>query len=66
MNRIEAYRMIRRRTAKAGSKIKLGCHVFRATGNHRIYLEAGGTLERRQSDGRLARSPHPSLRHPRS
>jgi hypothetical protein len=32
MNRIEAYRMIRRRTAKAGFKIKLGCHVFRATG----------------------------------
>jgi hypothetical protein len=32
MNRIEAYRMIGRRTAEAGFKIKLGCHVFRATG----------------------------------
>jgi hypothetical protein len=32
MNRIEAYRMIRRRIAEAGFKIKLGCHVFRATG----------------------------------
>jgi len=32
MNRIEAYRMIRRRTAKAGFKNKARCHVFRATG----------------------------------
>jgi hypothetical protein len=27
MNRVDAYRMIRRRTAEAGLKVKLGCHV---------------------------------------
>ena len=40
--------MIRRRTAEAGFKIKLGCHVFRATGIT-AYLEAGGTLEKAQA-----------------
>ena len=39
--------MIRRRTAEAGFKIKLGCHVFRATGIT-AYLEKGGTLENAQ------------------
>jgi len=48
MNRIDAYRMVRRRTADAGFKIKLGCHVFRATGIT-AYLEAGGTLENAQA-----------------
>jgi integrase/recombinase XerD len=47
-NRVDAYRMIRRRTAEAGFKIKLGCHVFRATGIT-AYLEAGGTLENAQA-----------------
>ena len=32
LNRVDAYRMVRRRTADAGLKGKLGCHVFRATG----------------------------------
>ena len=32
MNRVDAYRMIRRRTAEAEFKNRLGCHVFRATG----------------------------------
>ena len=32
MNRVDAYRMVRRRTADAGFRVKLGCHVFRATG----------------------------------
>jgi integrase len=32
MNRVDAYRIVRRRTANAGFKVKLGCHVFRATG----------------------------------
>ena len=32
MHRVDAYQMIRRRTAEAGFKVKLGCHVFRATG----------------------------------
>jgi hypothetical protein len=40
MNRIDTYGMIRRRAAEAGFKIKLGCHVFRATGIT-AYLEAG-------------------------
>jgi integrase len=44
ISRIDAYRMIRRRTANAGFKIKLRCHVFRATGVT-AYLEAGGSLE---------------------
>jgi integrase/recombinase XerD len=44
MNRIDAYRMVRRRTADAGFKVKLGCHVFRATGIT-AYLEAGGSLD---------------------
>src|SRR5215213_297301 len=48
MHRIDAYRMIRRRTAEAGFKQKLGCHVFRATGIA-AYLEAGGTLENAQA-----------------
>jgi integrase len=48
MNRVGAYRMIRRRTAGAGFKIKLGCHAFRATGIT-AYLAAGGTLENAQA-----------------
>ena len=40
--------MVRRRTAEAGFKIKLGCHVFRGTGIT-AYLEAGGTLENAQA-----------------
>jgi site-specific recombinase XerD len=48
MSRVDAYRMVRRRTADAGFKIKLGCHVFRATGIT-AYLEAGGTLENAQA-----------------
>jgi site-specific recombinase XerD len=48
MNRVDAYRMIRRRAAETGFKNKLGCHVFRATGIT-AYLEAGGTLENAQA-----------------
>jgi len=48
MHRVDAYRMVRRRTAEAGFKIKLGCHVFRATGIT-AYLEVGGTLENAQA-----------------
>jgi integrase len=47
MNRVDAYRLVRRRTADAGFRVKLGCHVFRATGIT-AYLEAGGTLENAQ------------------
>ena len=39
--------MVRRRTADAGFRVKLGCHVFCATGIT-AYLEAGGTLENAQ------------------
>ena len=48
MDRIDAYRMVRRRTAEADLKGRLGCHVFRATGIT-AYLEAGGTLENAQA-----------------
>jgi hypothetical protein len=48
MHRIDAYEMVRRRTAEAGLKGKLGCHVFRATGIT-AYLEARGTLENAQA-----------------
>jgi site-specific recombinase XerD len=48
MHRIDAYRMVRRRTANAGFEQKLGCHVFRATGIT-AYLEGGGSLENAQA-----------------
>jgi len=48
IHRVDAYGMVRRRTAEAGLKGKLGCHVFRATGIT-AYLEAGGTLENAQA-----------------
>jgi site-specific recombinase XerD len=48
MHRVDAYQMVRRRTAEAGLKGKLGCHVFRATGIT-AYLDAGGTLENAQA-----------------
>jgi hypothetical protein len=40
--------LIRRRTAEAGVKIKLGRHVFRPTGITAC-LEAGDTLENAQA-----------------
>jgi integrase len=48
MHRVDAYEMVRRRTAEAGLEGKLGCHVFRATGIT-AYLYAGGTLENAQA-----------------
>ena len=48
MQRVDGYRMVRRRSDEAGLKGKLGCHVFRATGIS-AYLEAGGTLENAQA-----------------
>jgi site-specific recombinase XerD len=47
MHRIDAYQMIRRRTAEVGFTGRLGCHVFRATGIT-AYLERGGSLENAQ------------------
>jgi integrase/recombinase XerD len=48
MHRIDAYRMIQRRTAELAMKVKIGCHTFRATGIT-AYLEASGTLENAQA-----------------
>ena len=44
---VDAYRMVRRRTAGAGFKVKLGCHAFRATGIT-AHLE-GAALENAQA-----------------
>jgi integrase len=47
MHRMDAYRMIQRRAADLGMRVKIGCHTFRATGIT-AYLEGGGTLENAQ------------------
>jgi integrase/recombinase XerD len=47
MNRVDAWRMIQRRAADLGTRVKFGCHTFRVTGIT-AYLEAGGTLENAQ------------------
>jgi site-specific recombinase XerD len=48
MHRVDAWRMVQRRAAELGLKVKIGCHTFRATGIT-AYLEAGGTLENAQA-----------------
>jgi site-specific recombinase XerD len=48
MHRVDAYRMVRRRTSAAGFLQKLGCHTFRATGIT-AYLDGGGSLENAQT-----------------
>jgi integrase len=48
MHRVDAWRMVQRRAADLGSKVRIGCHTFRATGIT-DYLEAGGTLENAQA-----------------
>jgi site-specific recombinase XerD len=48
MHRIDAYEMIRQRTAEAGFKRRLGCHTCRATGIT-AYLLGGGSLENAQA-----------------
>jgi integrase len=48
MSRIDAYRMIQRRAADVGLKLRIGCHIFRATGIT-AYIEASGTLENAQA-----------------
>ena len=57
MNRVDAWRMIQRRAAELGMRVKIGCHTFRATGIT-AYLEAGGTLENAQADGRARKPAH--------
>jgi integrase len=39
--------MVQRRAADLGTRVRIGCHTFRATGIT-AYLEAGGTLENAQ------------------
>jgi integrase/recombinase XerD len=48
MNRVDGYRMIRRRAAERGLDVRIGCHTFRATGIT-AYLEEGGSLENAQA-----------------
>jgi hypothetical protein len=48
MNRIDAWRMIQRRAAGLGTKVRIGCHTFRAPGTT-AYLEVGGTMENAQA-----------------
>jgi len=48
MHRVDAWRMIQRRAADLGTRGRIGCHTFRATGIT-AYLEAGGTLENAQA-----------------
>ena len=48
MHRVDAWRMIQRRAADLGARVRIGCHTFRATGIT-AYLEAGGTLENAQA-----------------
>jgi integrase len=48
MDRVDAWRMIQRRAAELGLRLKIGCHTFRATGIT-AYLEAGGTFENAQA-----------------
>ncbi len=48
MNRVDAWRMVQRRAADIGARVRIGCHTFRATGIT-AYFEAGGTLENAQA-----------------
>ena len=48
MNRVDAWRMVQRRATNLGTRVRIGCHTFRATGIT-AYLEAGGTLENAQA-----------------
>jgi integrase len=57
IDRVAAWRMIQRRRADLGMRIKAGCHTFRATGIT-AYLEASGTLENAQAMGRARKPAH--------
>jgi site-specific recombinase XerD len=48
MDRVDVYRMIRRRARDAGLDADICCHTFRATGIT-AYLENGGSLENAQA-----------------
>ena len=53
INRVDAWRIVQRRAADLGTRVRIGCHTFRATGIT-AYLEAGGTLENAQVMAALA------------
>jgi integrase len=50
MNRIDAYRMVRRRATDLGTRLKIGCHTFRATGiatrGDRHHVHCGANVNR--------------------
>jgi hypothetical protein len=48
MNRVDPWGMIQRRAADLGTRGRVGCHTFRATGIT-AYFETGGTLENAQA-----------------
>jgi integrase len=48
MNRVDAWRLVQRRAAGLGMKVRIGCHTFRATGIT-AYLAAESTLENAQA-----------------
>lgn len=48
MNRVDAYKMVKRRAIDAGINTAIGNHTFRATGIT-AYLSNGGTLEKAQA-----------------
>lgn len=48
IDRVNAWRVVRRRACELGLKVRIGCHTFGATGIT-AYLEAGGTLENAQA-----------------
>jgi integrase len=60
MHRVDAWRMVQRRAADLGLKVKIGCYTFRATGIT-AYLEAGGTLENAQLIRRTKAHAQPSF-----
>jgi integrase/recombinase XerD len=47
LNRVETWKMIKRRAIEAGLSAEVTCHAFRATGIT-AYLENGGTIEHAQ------------------
>jgi len=57
MHRVDAYRMIQRRAAELGMRVKVGCHTFRATGIT-AYLEGGRHTRERASDGHARKPAH--------
>jgi integrase len=57
IDRVDAYRMIRRPMADARFKKRIGCHGFRATGIT-AFLEAGGGARERPGHGSARESAY--------